>query len=290
MKTITNTRKVMAGITLAAGSLFAMGASADEITAWNFVTDGGFIIGNSTCNNGPDDSDCNLEYDNTSGVTPSTIPNTASIVKWGTPSTSSASNGEQSGLQGVFGATGEGSFNAELLGSGEVPIPMFEQIITNGGWTNTGAAAHYNNIITPDGGFMETSTLRSSFQLLSPEASSVFSTDLDIVFNETPNTGGCPLGNPHGTICDDVFNLSGVLNPFTFAVDGQLYKASFQFADGPGAIVVNGTTIFTAEDSPGTAVMFVQGRIDTIPLPGILALMGMGLVMIGWQVRGRKRV
>ena len=73
-----------------------------------------------------------------------------------------------------------------------------------------------------------------------------------------------------------------------FNVLGQLYKLSFRFADGPGAIV-QGNTIYTAELNPGTSVIFVQARIDTIPLPGVLALMGMGLVMIGWQVRGRRR-
>lgn len=293
MNTIMKTRNVLAGILLASGGLLATGASAVPITEWEWESDGGFVIGGSTCDNGGEAA-CNLLYDNT-GVTPSGLAGTASTMTWGTPSQSG--NGEQSGLQGVFGSSGEGPHNAQALGSDDVwigngddPALAFEKIITNGGWVNTGAAVHYNNIITVAGGNMETSILRTNFRLTTPgPGSPPVQTDLDIMFNETLNESPCPDGNPHGTTCDDIFTLSGTLSPITFFVDGQLYKASFRFANGPGAIV-DGNTIYTAEESPGTAVVYVQGRIDTIPLPGVLALMGMGLMMIGWRVRRRKLV
>jgi hypothetical protein len=283
-----NTKKVLAGLVLATSGFFAAGASAAEIAAWDWVTDGGFNIGGSTCSNGGEAA-CALGYDNASGVTPSGIAGTASVMTWGTPSSSAAANGEQSGLQGVFGASGSGGYNAQLLGSDPVAIPMFEQIITNGGWTNTGAAIHYNNIITPAGGHMSTSMLETTFQLLTPGAGPVNEANIGIVFSETNNNSPCPGGNPHGTICDDIFSISSALPPITFVFDGITYKASFRFFDGPGSIV-DGNTIYTAENSPGTAVMYVQGRIDTIPLPGILFLMGMGLMMLGWRVGGRRKL
>lgn len=290
MNTITKTRNIFAGLVLASSGLLATGASAATITAWDWRTDGGFVTAAGTCSNGPTTADCNLMYDNTSGVTPSTIGGTASVMTWGTGITTAGGNGEQSGLQGVFGASGTGPYDAQLLGSGTVNIPEFEQIITNGGWTNTGAAVHYNNVISVAGGNMETSTLRTSFQLLTPAAGPINLADLEIEFNETPNVSGCPFGAPHGTVCDDIFTLTGSLDPVVFYVDsGKAYKAQFRLASGPGAIV-DGNVIYTAEDSPGTAVMYVQGRIDTIPLPGVLALMGMGLMMIGWRVRSRKLV
>lgn len=285
MDRIMKTRNVLAGVLLASSGLFATGASAAVIGAWDWQSDGGFIDGGSTCDNGGPTA-CDLVHDNTAGVTPSGVAGTSSVISWGTPSNG---NGEKSGLQGVFGASNTGPFNADLLGSGALNIPEFDQIITNGGWTNTGAAVHYNNVITIAGGNMETTTLATTFQLLTPGPGAVVPTQLDIEFNETANDNPCVFDSPHGTVCDDIFTLSGTLNPISFFLDGQLYKASFRFADGPGAIV-DGDTVYTAEESPGTAVVFVQGRIDTIPLPGVLALMGMGLMMIGWRVRRRKLV
>ena len=286
MKTISNTKKMVAGLVLAMGGLSAGTASASMIESWDWISDGGFQIGGATCDNGAEAA-CSLQYDNTSVETPSGIAGTASMMTWGTGS----GGGAQSGLQGVFGgsmAPDNGPFDAQALDSGSVPIPMFEQIMTNGGWTNTGAAVHYNNVITELGGHMTSAVLTTSFQLLSPNVGPLNVANLNIDFNETLNSGSCTSGNPHGTVCDDVFTLTGNLAPVSFEVDGRLYTASFRLADGPGAIV-QGDTIYTAEMNPGTAVMYVQGRIDTIPLPGVLALMGMGLVMIGWQVRGRGR-
>lgn len=291
MKKIKNTKRLLAGLILASSAFFTATASAAVIGAWDWTSDGGFINGPSgnpsaaTCDNGALQSACHLQFSNT-GVTPSGIAGTSSIMTWGTPS----SQPNKSGLQGVFGSSGTGPYNAQLLGSAAVAIPEFQQIITNGGWTNTGAAVHYNNPITIAGGNMATSTLTTTFQLLTPVAGPVASTNLNIVFNETPNVSGCPLGNPHGTMCDDIFTLTGALDPVTFSVMGQIYKLSFRFADGPGAIV-SGDTIYTAELSPGTAVVYVQGRIDAVnvPLPGVLALMGMGFMMLSLQVRGRRR-
>lgn len=282
-----NTKKILVGLALASSAFFTANASAVVIGAWDWTSDGGFInsASDATCNNGATQAACNLVFSN-AGVTPSGIAGTSSSMTWGTP----FGQPNKSGLQGVFGGSGTGPYNAQMLGSAAIPIPEFQQIITNGGWTNTGAAVHYNNPITIAGGAMATTTLTTSFQLLTPVAGPVASTNLDIVFNETPNVAGCPFGNPHGTQCDDIFSLTGALTPVTFTILGQEYKLSFRFADGPGAIV-SGNTIYTAELSPGTAVIYVQGRIDTvnIPLPGVLALMGMGFVMIGWQVGGRRR-
>lgn len=291
MKTISNTKKVFAGLILAMGGLTAGSVSAAPIMEWDWVSDGGFDTSEGTCNNGPTTASCNLTYDNVSGVTPSGIPGTASVMTWGT----GVGGGPQSGLQAVFGSSGNGPFDAQLLGSDSViigadtdPVTAFQQIVTNGGWFNTGAAVHYNNVITIPGGAMETSSLSTTFQLLTPAAGPVNLATLDINFNETPNVNPCTFTNPHGTICDDIFTLTGALDPVVFTIGEHTYRASFRLADGPGAIVI-GNTIYTAEESPGVAVMYVQARIDTVPLPGILALMGMGLVMMGLQVRGRRR-
>lgn len=285
-----NTKKVWTGFALASSIFLSAGASAGLIGAWDWTSDGGFVNVTSglpsaaTCSNGLQAA-CKLQFSNV-GVTPSGIAGTSSIMTWGTGST----GGPKSGLQAVFGASGAPGYNAQLLGSAAVPIPMFQQIITNGGWTNTGAAVHYNNVITLAGGFMNSAALTTTFQLLTPGAGPIATTKIGIAFNETPNVQGCPFGNPHSTVCDDIFTLTGTLQPVSFTILGQLYTLSFRFADGPGAIV-QGDRIYTAERR--TSVVFVQGRIDAVyvPLPGILALIGMGLVMLGWQMRvGRRRI
>jgi len=287
--TTMNTKKVLAGLILASSGFFTAGASAALITAWDWTSDGGFVQGSSTCSNCAEAA-CNLQYNN-AGVTPSEIPGTSSVMSWGTPSTATGSNGNQSALQGVFGNSSLGALNAQLLGSDPIPIPAFAQIITNGGWTNTGAAIHYNNIITTAGGHMDTSTLTTTFQLLTPAAGPVNQTDINIGFLESVNTAPCPAPNPHGTVCDDVFSVTALPPPIAFTFDGINYTLEFRFANGPGAMVV-GNTIYTAEEAPGTAVMFVQAQILAeavpVPVPGVLALMGMGLMLLGWRVRGRK--
>lgn len=282
-----NTKKLLASVLLVSGGLFTVSASAAVIPTWEWVTDGGFRIGEGTCSNGPTEASCLLQYDNTSGVTPSGIAGTASVMTWGVGSFLDGGNGNQSGLQTVNGESGEGPYNAQLLGSGPVPIPEFEQIVTNDGWTNIGAAVHYNNVILTEGGHMQTSILTTSFQLLTPGSGPVLETDIDIVFNETENTEPCPSPNPLGTVCDDVFTVSLLPSPVFFTIDGQLYKLRFQYAAGEGTFV-NGTTVYTSETAPGTAILFSQARIDTIPVPGVLGLMGMGLLLMGWQVRSRK--
>jgi len=281
-----NTKKVLAGLILASSGFLAASTYAAVIPAWDWATDGGFVIGGGTCSNGGEAA-CNLTYDNVSGETPSTIVGTASVMTWGTGSTAGAGTGTQSGLQGVFGSSSAGPYDAQLLNSDPVIIPAFGQIITNAGWTNTGAAIHYNNIITPAGGYMTSSTLSTTFQLLTPVAGPINLANIDIGFNETSNTSPCAFDSPHGTICDDIFTITALPPPITFWYDGHLYRVAFQFADGPGAIV-DGNTIYTAENAPGTAVMFVQARIDMIPVPGVLALMGTGLILLGWRTRGRK--
>lgn len=293
MNTMMKTKNVFAGLVLASSGLFASGASAAWIGAWDWQSDGGFVTSTATCQDGSvAPGTCNLNFDNVSGETSSTIAGTASIMTWGTGTGLDGGNGEQSGLQGIFGGSlpaANGPFDGQLLGSGSVPIPEFEQIVTNDGWTNTGAAVHYNNVITQAGGNMETSTLSTTFQLLTPAPGVPVPTTLDILFDETPNSGSCPAGNPLGTTCDDLFSLTGMLDPITFTVGTQIYKASFRLVGGANTFI-DGNTIYTAETSPGTSVLFVQGRIDSIPLPGVLALMGMGLVMVGWQVRGRRKL
>ncbi|MFA5493876.1 MAG: THxN family PEP-CTERM protein [Porticoccaceae bacterium] len=278
------TKNILAGLVLASSGFLSMAASAAIIPEWDWVTDGGFVVGGATCSNGSEAA-CQLGYNETGAVTPSGIAGTSSVMTWGVPA--STGNGNQSGLQAVFGANGTGPHEAALLGSSPVTIPAFEKIVTNGDWTNTGAAIHYNNVITAADGHMATSELVTSFELTSPVGIPFGVVPLSITFTETYNESlvrNCPPPNPHGTKCDDIFTVTPLPGSITFYVGGQLYKLSFRYLAGPGAIL-DGDSVYTKEKSPGTSVLFTQARITTIPAPGVLALLGMGLLMLGWRIR-----
>jgi hypothetical protein len=283
-------KKVLAGLILASSGLFAVAASAAIIPSWEWETDGGFVNGGSSCSNGTEAA-CDIGYNNGApAVTPSGIAGTSSIMTWGDPVIRIGSTGQQSGLQGVFGDSGAGPYNAQALG-GLLPITIgpFTSIITNGGWYTTGAAVHYNNIITTSGGYMDFATLKTTFELTAPPVGGPNLAILDIEFRETNNEEPCTFGNPHGTICDDVFTVTDLPPPIVFVIENTIYTLSFQRLAGPGAFI-GGDTIWTAENAPGTAVMYIQARIDAreVPVPGVLALMGAGLLLLGWRTRARK--
>lgn len=280
---VMKSKNILAGLVLASSGFVSMAASAAVISEWDWVSDGGFVIGAGTCNNSA--AGACLAYTNDGAVTPSGIDGTASVMTWGIPTVNAT---HPSGLQAVFGSSADGSapIDVTLLGSKPTTIPAFEKIQTNGDWTTTGAAIHYNNEITTAGGHMNYSELVTSFQLL-PGGAILGPEPIYITFDETYNesrVANCPEPNPHQTRCDDVFTVTPLPESTTFYVGSQLYKLSFRYLAGPGAIM-DGDTIYTAEKYPGTAILFTQARISTIPVPGVLALLGMGLLMLGWRVR-----
>lgn len=300
MKNLMDVKILTAGAALAFSGLFAASASAAPVISWDWMSDGGFLTDSATCSNGGGlpPGNCDLFFDTPVGATPTSIPGAASVMTWGDPSTNAPANGEQSGLQSISGASGDGPISADLLGAVGVDTVSFAPIITGAGWFTTGVTTHYNNIIRGSGGFMDSSILRTSFTLTLADGVAVpplpvgGTTNLDILFDETTNEdtpGECSGPNPQGTACDDIFTVTGSLTPFIIPVMGQLYKVSFQLEAGTNAARI-GNSIYTAEDNPGWSQILLQARIDPfdVPVPGVLALMGMGLMTIGWSLRGRK--
>ena len=111
-----------------------------------------------------------------------------------------------------------------------------------------------------------------------------------IKFTETVNGAPCPPPNPEGSICDDFFDFdASALAPLPFSVGGIDYVLIFGLEPGDGTTVIGGR-VFTAENT--ISELFLTVRIDEInrpmPEPVTMALLGFGLIGLGFMVRLRK--
>jgi hypothetical protein len=174
-----------------------------------------------------------------------------------------------------------------ILPPANVLVPPISIVSDTGTWTDIAQIQHENNVIAiSEFGF--TVDVTDQFTLTGATFDVTGDDTLDaifgVLFTETPNVSpesACGEPNPLESLCDDTFvisNLAGFLDTFLFSANGERWAISFRIlAEELEGSSFNGTdTVFTAEDF--TSNLFIQARIDQVPEPGTIALLGIGLL------------
>jgi hypothetical protein len=187
--------------------------------------------------------------------------------------------------QPPVGDQGEVTSALDILAPFNGPAP----IVSEAGYFDVGVLQHTNNVISGGGFSWLAENVLDNFSLNVAGGDVVFAltgtnalppVPLTVDFTETPNVeGGCAAPNPVGSVCDDEFAITGldlVVNDFAFTALGENWLLSFRaFAEVDAGTAVVGNSIYTAESE--TSILRIQAEITQVPVPGTLALLGLGL-------------
>lgn len=154
-------------------------------------------------------------------------------------------------------------------------------LVTNGGWVDTGMITHRNRLLPTPATTLKMLNLISTFQLTNPIALGPTPGAFGIEFTETTNSDPCPAPNPLGSICDDFFTLSGLPSPISFIVDGYVYTITFRMADADG-FALEDNILYTREGADNSLKVQAQitAREVTVPEPATLGILGLGLLLL----------
>lgn len=289
--------------TLAAG---VASASPDLIPLWDFVIDNGFTeyTGDGIGVTGSNDNVYLTTSTDTlalagGGSVNLPFDNADTQLRWGVPS----GQPSQSGLDVTPYTAGGNSTSG--------PGNVSGQLTTNAAPIRTFDITHLNRVIALSGGALTEATLFDVLFLKpadAPDFEQVPALAFTVLFEETLNTsenaGLCGDANPN-TPCGDVFVLSAPGVDFgvgkisqDFDLLGGEYTLNIFLPDlgvltnaqCQAAGAANGCYGFTTQEGNDTTKFIslqITGREIPIPVPGTLALMGLGLMGLGLNRRRR---
>ena len=268
IKSIQNFSKkriVAATAWVALGLVGGMGAASAAPVSFGYDAGGGFTIGSAAAFPSP------VNY---TGFQSTLDPTPASIrasVEWGTPVgvVQSAATINQ-----IDAFTNSPGVAADLNGS----------VTINGARAGLGYLVHHNHVI----GQAFTAPVSLSYNLWLNDggaAGEVFKWhgDFEIQVTETPNLGG-------GNCCDDTFSFTKLLSSDAteFSYLGQKYNVDISgfYTAFTGGTFVGNQPFLSVED--GDTAGYIQFSVNTVPEPGSMALLGMGLLGVG-AIRRRRQ-
>ena len=277
---------------------FASNASATIIKTWDWAID-------SAWTDFTDEDAADAPSHPVTGSEDNTFFSAPTVLSWGEPLND---DDKQSSLKIVGNVDGE-------------PGRSEGSVNTNGGEVNTGVVIHENFVIDLDTGELETAMLSTALTLdpTDPDFPALLPgaplgvLEFDVMFEETLNSEvPCPAGD--GNPCNDIFIVDVIGAGFTALGDG---KFGFQFslffnefgltipADPTGMehlVTVSLDSLTALDDgtcaaggagpgcigfitNEGQENQFETSLAITVPEPGVIALMSLGLLGLGFRIR-----
>ncbi|QIB64744.1 THxN family PEP-CTERM protein [Kineobactrum salinum] len=171
-------------------------------------------------------------------------------------------------------------------------------VFTNGPVAPTTVVTHNNNSISSSFATLTDAMLTTTLNLVAadPDEGQAFNDSItfNVQFTETLNEGPCEFASD--SVCDDIFVISFESLNNSFDFQGETYFISVVTLGGalvplPNATcaaagAANGCFGFTTPEDEATSVPFgILITQQPVPAPGALALMGLGLLGLGYSRR-----